>query len=760
MKKTFFLICASVFILSGSILPAAEPVPSSGELLTKAWEAHGRNDIENTFKYTDQLIELYQERATSQQAKLKAMPKTKEEIGDVQILNDVATAYFIQAESFMRQGKTDNAKKLFKLIADNYYYAQGWDQRGWYWQVAEASKQSIKKIETGSIELEKKKAPVSQLVTKVVLYDSGKEDFADYAKYGEFQNIGTKDYKYVIKDQEGLSAAVGEGVFPNTTSVRWDPEFKKVQKEKRLEGSVWDFLHSPDLEAAFIKWATASEPQGVKLFYTGLILEKSGLLKQALKCYYAIIVHFPGAYGKTYWNTPWYVGQAAIAKINFLLQRNPQFGYKLDGADIQIINGYDNDVSNDIVITNPGKFIKVGLMEKLKSRPDVSLLSIKRRLGKGKVRLVQYETGDWQLLVDGKPFMVKGITYAPTKIGESPDEGTLSSWMDDDFNANGRADGPYDSFVDKNRNNRLDGSEQVAGDFKLMKEMGVNAIRLYHHPQAVNKEVLRDMFETYGIRVIMGDFLGKYTIGSGASWNPGTDYNNEEQKQKMLDSVLSMVNEHKDEPYILFWLLGNENVYGYACNADTHPDAFFKFANEVARKIKEIDPEHPVAIGSGDVLYLDKFGADAPDIDIFGTNAYRGNYGFGSIWKQVRTEADKPALITEFGCPAYAEGKTAEEAENLQAEYHRAAWEDIERNAAFGQGAGNAIGGIVFEWADEWWKAYEPRIHDTKGLWTGPFPDGYMHEEWLGLVGQGDGSNSPFLRHLRKSYYIYKKMWR
>jgi beta-glucuronidase len=201
-------------------------------------------------------------------------------------------------------------------------------------------------------------------------------------------------------------------------------------------------------------------------------------------------------------------------------------------------------------------------------------------------------------------------------------------------------------------------------------------------------------------------------------------------------------------------------VYGYACNADTQPDAFFKFANDVAKKIKEIDPEHPVAIGSGDVLYLDKFGADAPDIDIFGANAYRGNYGFGSIWKQVRTEVDRPVLITEFGCPAYAEGKTLLEAEELQAEYHRAAWGDIERNSAFGQGAGNAIGGIVFEWTDEWWKAYEPKIHDTKGLWTGPFPDGYMHEEWLGLVGQGDGSNSPFLRHLRKSYYMYKKMWR
>ena len=158
------------------------------------------------------------------------------------------------------------------------------------------------------------------------MYDPGKEDFVDYAKYGEFTNVGTKDYKYIIKDQEGLSAAVGEGIYPNTTSIRWDPEFKKALKEKRLEGSQWDFMHSPDLEAAFLKWATASEPQGVKMFYTGLILEKAGLIKHAIKCYYAIVVHFPGSYGWTYWHTPWYVGQAAIAKINFLLRRNPQFG--------------------------------------------------------------------------------------------------------------------------------------------------------------------------------------------------------------------------------------------------------------------------------------------------------------------------------------------------------------------------------------------------------------------------------------------------
>ncbi len=761
-KFTRLFLITVITLLSFCTFLPAEDKPSSQDLIVKAWEAHGKRDIEATFKYTQQCIDLYKADADKEQASLRALPKGKEEIEAVAALNDVATAYFIQAESYMRREKLEDAKKIFKIIIDNYYYAQAWDQRGWYWQVAEASKQSIKKIETGSIELEEKKKQVSQLPTKIVLYDAGKEDVVNYEKYGEFQNAGTKDYKYIVKDQEALSNAVGEGVYPNTTSLRWDPEYKKALKEKRLEGSQWDFLQSPDLEAAFLKWATSSEPQGVRLFYTALILEKAGLIKHALKCYYSIVVHFPGAYGWTYWHTPWYVGQAAISKINFILRNNPNLGYKLVDADIDIINGFDNNVANDIAITNPGKLAKTNILEKLKPKPSKDLLSIKKRSGKGKVHLIQYETGDWELIVDGKPFFIKGVTYSPTKIGQSPDEGTMKNWQLEDYNKNGKIDAPYDSFVDKNRNNIQDKDEPAIGDFKLMQEMGVNAIRMYHHPDynKPNKELLRNLYKTYGIRVIMGDFLGKYALGSGAPWYPGTDYKNEEQKKKMMESVTSMVLEYKDEPFILFWLLGNENVYGFACNADKEPDAFFTFANEVAKYIKTIDHEHPVAICSGDVLYLDKFGKDAPDIDIFGNNAYRGDYGFGLLWRQVKRYADKPVFITEFGCSSYAQGRSVEEAEELQAKYHEAAWGDIKHNAAFAAGEGNSIGGIVFEWLDEWWKAYEPFRHDTKGLWAGPFPDGYMHEEWLGVEGQGDGKSSPFLRQLRKSYYKYKEMWR
>ncbi len=736
----------------------AQETLSSSELIARAWAAHGKKDIETTFKYTQECIELYKDRADKEQSSLKALPKAKDEIEAVQSLNDVATAYFIQAESQMRQQKLEEAKRIFKIIIDNYYYAQAWDMRGWYWQVAEVSKQSIKKIESGSIELEQKKK-VSQLATKITLYDPGKEDFIDYEKYGEFKDIGTKDYKYIIKDQEGLSVAAGEGVYPNTSSVRLDPEFKKAQGENRLEGNQWDFLHSPDLEAAFLKWATASEPQGVKLYYTGLILENAGLIKQAIKCYYAAVVHFPGSYGWTYFKTPWYVGQAAISRINFLLRRNPQLGYRLVDADIHIINGYDFHVANDIVVTNPGKFVKVDLLEKLKAKPSPESLNIEKRLGKGKVHLVKYEGAGWQLIVDGKPYVIKGVTYAPTKVGQSPDEGTLGNWMEEDFNNNGKADGPYDAFVDKNKNGAQDADEPGVGDFQLMKDIGVNTIRLYHHPQKVKKEVLRDMYSNYGIRVIMGDFLGKYTIGSGAPWSPGTDYNNAEHKKNMMESVTNMILEFKDEPYILFWVLGNENVYGYACNADKDPVAFFKFANEVAKHIKSLDPEHPVAIASGDIVYLDVFGKYAPDIDIFGANAYRGNSGFGFLWRQVKREADRPAFITEFGCSAYFEGKSLDTGEEYQADYHRGSWEDIESNMAFKEGSGNAIGGVVFEWVDEWWKGYEPTIHDKKGTWIGPFPDGTMHEEWLGLTAQGDGRLSPFLRELRRAYYTYKNLW-
>ncbi|UCB56792.1 MAG: hypothetical protein JSV30_06265 [Candidatus Omnitrophota bacterium] len=764
MKKNCLLILAILLILLQAGLVCAEydfGDESSSYLAMKAWEALGKKDYEAVWAYTQKCIDLYQKEARRQQSSLSAFPAREKQM-IFNVLNNVATCYFIRAEVLMRQNKLEEARETFQIIIEDYSFAQYWDPRGWFWKVAEKSQESIEKIDQqikGGAEPGKEIKPKAQ-ASKLVLFDPGSEKLVDYSKYGKFENAGTKDYRYEITDPVGLARACGEGVYPNSTSVRRSPGYIALKGSQRLKGNHWDFLYTDDMQANFYKWNTAPEPPGVKQFYIAFILERAGLMEQAVKAYYSIVVHFPEAVGWTYWHTPWYIGPVAISKINYILRHHPELGMKLEEARIKIENSFDNDVRNDVVICNPGRLIKCPPDEVVSGRQkDVDGLKIIKRIGSKHTQLVQYTNGHWQLLVDGKPFPVRAVTYSPTKIGQSPDEGTLGNWMEEDFNRNGKIDGPYDAWVDKNGNNIQDRGERSVGDFQLMKEMGVNCIRVYHHPQKVSKKLLGDLYKKYGIMTIMGDFLGAYTLGSGATWYEGTDYANPEHQKNMLDSVEKMVNEFKNEPWVLFWLLGNENNYGVANNAKKNPRAYYQFVNRAAKLVHELDPTRAVAVCNGDVLFLDIFAQETPEVDIFGANAYRGKEGFGNFWQDVKEVTGKAAVITEYGCGAYIQGKDSQaRAEEAQAEYHEGNWEDIEYNMA-GSGAGCALGGIIFEWLDEWWKAYEPARHDGKGQFYGPFPDGFMHEEWLGICGQGNGSQSPFLRNLRKSYYTYKELW-
>ncbi|MBN1869671.1 MAG: hypothetical protein JW847_03740 [Candidatus Omnitrophica bacterium] len=755
---------------TGASVPASVPVPkapgpdavSSEELVRLSWEASSKRDLERLNVLADQCVRLYGVQAKVQQAELVDFPKRGEE-KNYQELNDVATCLFIKAEAVMNSGETQEAIKQFEGIIKEYPWAQAWDPRGWFWSVAEKSRASIDVL-TGKAEED-----IVQRTEKVELifpqlFEKGTENIIDYTKYGEFQNVGTEKYFYRIQDPDGLSKAIGEGIYPNTGAVYNNPRYKIVKEEGRLEGDEWDFLLTPDLEAAYFKWVTASEPLGVRLFYLGTIFEKSGMLHEAIRAYHSIIVHFPKTVAWTYWQTPWYPGQAAIAKIRHMIRTHPELKLEDKWMKIEVKNGYDNDTKNDVFIVYPGKIVEKNVMDKVKEtfglEGKAALGKIVKRVGEGTVRLIQYENGHWQMLADDKPYVIQGITYTPTKVGQSPDNGTLKNWMKEDTNGNGRIDGPYDSWVDANRNDRQDEDEPVVGDFQLLKEMGANTVRIYQDPDTINKELLHELFHQYGIRVIIGDFLGKYAIGSGADWSEGTDYGNPEHRKNMLEAVKKKVMSHKDEPYTLMWLLGNENNYGVASNADKKPEAYFKFVDEVARWIKSVDKNHPVAVSNGDTLFLDIFAKNCPNVDIFAANVYRGDYGFGSFWEQVLDASGRPAFITEYGCPAYARHLTYEEAEQAQADYHRGNWSDIEENlAGNARGVGNALGGIVFEWLDEWWKNYEPFFHDRKSDAIGPFPGGYYFEEWFGLAGQGNGQNSPFLRQLRQSYFVYKDFW-
>jgi hypothetical protein len=56
-------------------------------------------------------------------------------------------------------------------------------------------------------------------------------------------------------------------------------------------------------------------------------------------------------------------------------------------------------------------------------------------------------------------------------------------------------------------------------------------------------------------------------------------------------------------------------------------------------------------------------------------------------------------------------------------------WDEIRTNATLPL----TIGGIAFEFSDEWWKSGNPAQHDSGGFANAAFPDGMMNEEWWGL---------------------------
>lgn len=385
--------------------------------------------------------------------------------------------------------------------------------------------------------------------------------------------------------------------------------------------------------------------------------------------------------------------------------------------------------------------------------------------GPSRVTVARDENGRWDLLVNGHPYLVKGIEFSPDAAGCTPE--AVNEWMSRDENENLKCDAAYDSWVDENRDNYQDAEEDAVGDFELLRQMGCNTIRIYHS-ENVKKKVLRELYENYGIRVIMGNYLGAYTQGSGALWGAGTDYSDPQQCEKMKASVARMVEEHKDEPYLLMYMLGNENDTSGSydnstfnnTNAQNKPERFAQFVDEVCGMIKQMDPAHPVGVCNGSQKMLPYYRDFAPRIDIIGYNSYQGPYGFGTLWQRTKETFDRPVLITEYGTDSFNQ-KTGKVDEAYQARYHRGCWNDIVKNSYNGDGMGNAIGGVVFCWMDKWWLCGTSKTHDTEvGGWSGPTIDGWFNDEWLGVCGQGDGMRAPFMRQPRRVYYLYKdELW-
>ena len=281
----------------------------------------------------------------------------------------------------------------------------------------------------------------------------------------------------------------------------------------------------------------------------------------------------------------------------------------------------------------------------------------------------------------------------------------------------------------------------------------------------------------------MGHWLGFWD-------NP--NYGDINFREKVKNDVLDMVETYKNEKGILCWILGNENNVSFSYGPQTlnlwttaeietiddpylkrlaRAKIYYSFVNDVAKAIHEIDPNHPVVLANAELTDIEVAGGVTPDIDILGCSVYRGK-AFGSFFREAAMKFKKPVLITEFGCDRYDAFLKAED-QAIQAEFIEAQWKEIDKNICRGDGAGNSLGGFIFEWTDEWWKFNEDNksgwySHDTFASWSNgayyfdikALQNMNINEEWWGVCSLEKRDGALDKRKPTKAYLLLKKIWK
>ena len=370
-------------------------------------------------------------------------------------------------------------------------------------------------------------------------------------------------------------------------------------------------------------------------------------------------------------------------------------------------------------------------------------------------RVAIAERPDGQVLtVDGTPMLITGMNWDYFPIGTNFN---YSLWKQSDDVVRAALD----------------------AEMGLLQNMGVNSIRVY---TGIPPKWITYIYERFGIYTMLNHSFGRYGLTINGAWVLNTDYADPATKALLLDEITTLADSYKDTPGLLLYLIGNENNYGLFWDGAETEDipvedrrstararAMYRLMNEAAQRIKATDTAHPVAICNGDLLFLDLVAEHCPDVDIYGTNMYRG-ISFRDAFTKVKEVYGKPLLFTEFGADAF-DAIANDENQGAQAQYLVANWQEIYANAAGLGGAGNSIGGYTFQFSDGWWKYKQTEdlsVHNGTASWANggyafDFEEGEnnMNEEWFGICAKGaTNERGLYTLYPRAAYYTLKEAHR
>jgi beta-galactosidase len=363
---------------------------------------------------------------------------------------------------------------------------------------------------------------------------------------------------------------------------------------------------------------------------------------------------------------------------------------------------------------------------------------------------VARDTDGLRLMIDGTPTLVRGMNWDYFPIGTNYN---YSLWAQPD-----------------------DVIEAALGsEMSAMQRMGVNAIRVY---TGIPQRWIRHIHERYGIYTVLNHTVGRYGYSVDGTWTAAVDYSNPKFRAAVKRELATLVDAYKATPGLLMWLLGNESNYGLAWSSfeiENLPTGerdvararyLYSLFGEIIDDLKARDPGHPVAIANGDLQYIDLIAAECKGLDVLGVNAYRGT-SMRDLYDVVAAKLAVPVMFTEFGADAF-DARRGREDDVTQARYLVAQWREIYEQTAGKGKAGNAIGGLVFQWSDGWWKYQQETnldVHDTNASWANAgyaedFVEGKfnMNEEWWGI----NAKRAPDARGLyelapRTAYYALKR---
>ncbi|MEW6089279.1 MAG: PKD domain-containing protein [bacterium] len=345
-----------------------------------------------------------------------------------------------------------------------------------------------------------------------------------------------------------------------------------------------------------------------------------------------------------------------------------------------------------------------------------------------------------QLLINSEPFTVKAVDYSPVPVGIDPEESA-----------------PYGDYFKAEYKNIYE------RDLALLRQMGANAIHVWNLDSTSNHLEFLDKAYNGGVNPIY--IIAGYRIKPGLNIDLDSTDN---VREEIKSGFKTMIKMHENHPAVLMWSIGNDLNAEWKYGAK--PDALFSLIDEMAEvaHIEEGESYHPVTTPLFDSNLINVIGAydnSLPNLDVWGAGVYRGGT-FGSLFSDYETVSSKPFMILGYGIDTY-DNVNKNEYENIgpayQAENIKALWNEIKANSSV------CIGGSIRTYSDEWWKGKystdttytdnDPGYHGTTGHSESSSPDGYLNEEWCGIMRVRDNGLNPDIMEPRFVYYMLESLW-